>query len=59
MLEITIIAAIKIIKYFWERHMSNPEICHEAEGSKVSNLDPNDKLTVLLEGLELARTLNI
>ena len=59
MLEITIIAAIKIIKYFWERHMSNPEICHEAEGSKASNLDPNDKLTMMLEGLELARTLNI
>ena len=58
LLEITIIAAIKIIHYFWDKHRIKGDPTTE-EPNRPLNWDYDRKLNAMLEGLELARTLKI
>ena len=58
LLEITIIAAIKIIHYFWDKHRIKGDQTTE-EPNRPLNWDYDRKLNAMLEGLELARTLKI
>ncbi len=58
LLEITIIAAIKIIHYFWDKHRIKGDPTND-EPNKPVNWDYDRKLNAMLEGLELARTLKI
>ena len=58
LLEITIIAAIKIIHYFWDKHRIKGDLSNDEPGKPV-NWDYDKKINAMLEGLELARTLKI
>ena len=59
LIEIALIAAIKIVRYFWDRHMKIPDRTQDNTGLSPVSWNPDRKLTYLLEGLELARTLKI
>ena len=59
LLEISIIGAIKIILYFWNRHKERMHDTPNPKDRKAVYQDPNDKLATMLEGLEIARTFGI
>ena len=57
--EITIIAAIKIIQHFWEKHFKKAAYPKHTANKEAVNWDPDKKIATLLEALEIARTFNI
>ncbi len=59
LLEITIIIAIKIIQYFWEKHFKKAAYPKHTANKEAVNWDPDKKIATLLEALEIARTFNI
>ena len=58
-LEITIIIAIKIVQYFWEKHFKKAAYPKHTANKEAVNWDPDKKISMLLEGLEIARTFDI
>lgn len=59
LLEITIIIAIKIVQYFWEKHFKKAAYPKHTANKEAVNWDPDKKISMLLEGLEIARTFSI
>lgn len=59
LLEITIIIAIKIVQYFWEKHFKKAAYPKHTANKEAFNWDPDKKIATLLEALEIARTFNI
>lgn len=59
LLEITIIIAIKIVQYFWEKHFKKAAYPKHTANKEAVNWEPDKKISMLLEGLEIARTFSI
>ena len=57
--EITIIIAIKIVQYFREKHFKKAAYPKHTANKEAVNWDPDKKISMLLEGLEIARTFGI
>jgi len=57
-LELLIVAAVKMVEYYWDRFT---DISDKMPQSEIDPIDmpPYDKIISLLEGFEIARTLNI
>ena len=57
-LELLLVAAVKMVEYYWDRFT---DISDKMPQSEIDPIDmpPYDKIISLLEGFEIARTLNI